>query len=572
MEPLNGFWLPQHLRNQAIFANAETGSQSFVRGRPCEPDDEGAVTAHWPILDEAAWQRLLIGLKTNRRRAPQGRAFWQRMGTALESAARRFADPADSLHARALAALPGYTGYSEGMIRASLSALNLWTLDPFPAAFDLNPSWAAVEDWQTMPGLPGRLRFYPASRPSPSLWARLLGRPASLSTRALLAPAPPLELVVGFGAGNVPGTALMIAFLAMATALEGGPPPSIVIRNSRREPILAPLLLDALEDADPDLVASLAVLVWDHGDAAAQQQVLARADLVIAAAGDQAIAEIEGSLHSGPRPTPARFHAHGHKVSFSAIGREVLAHDLRVAGEDTLLIQAVALLAALDSVFWDQHGCLSSRVHFVEDGGKGHYDYREFAAHLNQTLSMLAGVLPRGAWPRRPLRNAFDRYKQLERTGQLQVLSGYDDDYVVIADERPLDAMAFASMVNECQGRVIVIRPVGDLMDVPHGYLSLLPAVNLQSLSVAVGRPSEGLSDGFLRFATACGARGVTAIRTVGRGAFPQLAYSWDGLIPLDLVRQRDAGHFSTIEFDSPCDEIVDTYRQFLTFGFSFPA
>ena len=35
----------------------------------------------------------------------------------------------------------------------------------------------------------------------------------------------------------------------------------------------------------------------------------------------------------------------------------------------TPLIDVVTLLAALDSVFWDQYGCLSSRIHFVEAAG-----------------------------------------------------------------------------------------------------------------------------------------------------------------------------------------------------------
>jgi hypothetical protein len=70
-----------------------------------------------------------------------------------------------------------------------------------------------------------------------------------------------------------------------------------------------------------------------------------------------------------------------------------------------------------------------------------------------------------------------------------------------------------------------------------------------------------------LQFAEACGARGVTAIRTVGRGAFPQLAYSWDGLIPLDLVRQRPPGWFTTIEFEAPYDEMLATYRLLLKRG-----
>jgi hypothetical protein len=98
-------------------------------------------------------------------------------------------------------------------------------------------------------------------------------------------------------------------------------------------------------------------------------------------------------------------------------------------------------------------------------------------------------------------------------------------------------------------------------MEIPELYFKMLPPENLQSLSVAVGRSGEGLTDGFLHFAEACGACGVTAIRTIGRGAFPQLAYSWDGFLPLDLVRERPAGYFTTIEFDNPYEQILETYQ-----------
>jgi hypothetical protein len=146
----------------------------------------------------------------------------------------------------------------------------------------------------------------------------------------------------------------------------------------------------------------------------------------------------------------------------------------------------------------------------------------------------------------------------------VRVFSGYDDEFVVVLDGRALDPEAFYRQVNDCQGRVIVVRPVADLMEIPEGYLRTLPAHNLQSLSVALGAPGEGLSEPALKFAEACGARGVTAIRCVGRGAFPQLAYSWDGLIPLDLVHRRPAGYFTTIEFDHPYEQILETYHLLL--------
>jgi hypothetical protein len=98
-------------------------------------------------------------------------------------------------------------------------------------------------------------------------------------------------------------------------------------------------------------------------------------------------------------------------------------------------------------------------------------------------------------------------------------------------------------------------------MEVPWRYLEMLPRHSVRSLSVAVGRPGQGLTKQLLEFAAACGKRGVSTIRTVGAGAFPRPAYSWDGLLPLDFVGQRPAGHFATIEFDAPFDEMLETYR-----------
>lgn len=52
---------------------------------------------------------------------------------------------------------------------------------------------------------------------------------------------------------------------------------------------------------------------------------------------------------------------------------------------------------------------------------------------------------------------------------------------------------------------------------------------------------------------------GVAGIRTVGRGAFPQLTYSCDGLLPLDLIARRQRGHFAALEFDAPWTQIYET-------------
>jgi len=55
--------------------------------------------------------------------------------------------------------------------------------------------------------------------------------------------------------------------------------------------------------------------------------------------------------------------------------------------------------------------------------------------------------------------------------------------------------------------------------------------------------------------------RRLVRSRGVGRGGFPQLAYSWDGLLPLVLLARRQRGHFTTIEFYEPWTQIYETHQ-----------
>lgn len=119
-------------------------------------------------------------------------------------------------------------------------------------------------------------------------------------------PAP--RTLVGFAAGSI-GAALLITLLGRLVQ----PRPAILVRNSRREPFFTPLLLAALEETDPALVANVAVLLWDYDDAALQMAVLREADLLVMVAGDDTIARIEADVRrAGASP---RLHRHGHKSS-----------------------------------------------------------------------------------------------------------------------------------------------------------------------------------------------------------------------------------------------------------------
>jgi hypothetical protein len=203
----------------------ETGYQtlSLAQGRPSHPGEQGAVTVRWPLLEAGAWRELLAQLEDGRQRVPQGQDYWDRFQAALGPVAKRFADPTDPLPGLALNALPAFTGYSEAMIQVVVGALGMWALDLFPAAFRLAPSLKAVHTWLPMGPLPGRMRFYDDRR-----WSAAVARWPGQGGRSLFGPLSSPDLVVGYGAGNVPGTALLIALLAQATTLTGGLAPASI--------------------------------------------------------------------------------------------------------------------------------------------------------------------------------------------------------------------------------------------------------------------------------------------------------------------------------------------------------
>jgi hypothetical protein len=211
-------------------------------------------------------------------------------------------------------------------------------------------------------------------------------------------------------------------------------------------------------------------------------------------------------------------------------------------------------LAALDSTFWDQYGCLSARVHFVQRGGE--HTPADYATALSRAMHELAGRMPRGVAPRRFLHRAYDTYRLLERQGNVRVLTDYDDDCLVVVDERAWNADQWRSTVNRCTGRVVVVRPIDDLGEVSARYLCHLPPANLQSTSVAVSAEEA------LGLAEDLGACGVTALRSLGRAAFPQMAYSWDGLLPLDLGNRRPPGRFTTLQTEDTLASMAQAAAQ----------
>jgi hypothetical protein len=182
-----------------------------------------------------------------------------------------------------------------------------------------------------------------------------------------------------------------------------------------------------------------------------------QADAVIAYGTDRTIDAVRS------RVSPAtRFVAYGHKLSFGVVGRDALTAARQAETADR---------AAYDVAKYDQQGCLSPHVYYVEQGGD--LTPRDFAAQLGTALTRYQGLAPRGrltleeAAAAAAVRQAHELREV--RGGGAALFEG--DGWAVLFDPDPI-------FQPSCLNRTIWIKPIADMLaDVPRlvapvqGYL-----------------------------------------------------------------------------------------------------
>src|SRR5208337_760218 len=167
------------------------------------------------------------------------------------------------------------------------------------------------------------------------------------SRRASLARAP--DLVVHIAAGNLPSPALSAMVLGVLVRS------AQFVKCASGTSLLPRLFAHSLYEVEPKLGACLEVAEWRGGNADLEQAVFDEADCVTATASDETLAVIRQRL-----PGRTRFLGYGYRVSFGYVAGAVLTgHSAR----------KVAAHAAADVAAWNQQGCLSPHVIYVEHGG-----------------------------------------------------------------------------------------------------------------------------------------------------------------------------------------------------------
>lgn len=146
-------------------------------------------------------------------------------------------------------------------------------------------------------------------------------------------------------AGNLPGLAAWPVFLTLAIGA------AAVVKPASGDPLFPHLLWESLHAVSPVVAEAVWVLPWKGGYAPVEELVFREADVVVAQGRNSTLATLASRA-------PGKLIGHGERVSFAFVGREM--------AEEPELMREAARRVAYDVAVWDQRGCRSPHVCFVE--------------------------------------------------------------------------------------------------------------------------------------------------------------------------------------------------------------
>jgi hypothetical protein len=320
------------------------------------------------------------------------------------------------------------------------------------------------------------------------------------------------DLLLHIWAGNVPGLPLwsMISGLLVKAGTIGKAPSA--------EPLFATWFAELLVEIDPALADCLAIVWWKGGDAARETALLKQADVVLAYGGNESLAAIRART-----PVTARCLTYGHKVSFGMVARAAL---------DTGKAWKTAHDAAYDVIGYDQQGCYSPHLFFVERGGR--VSPREFSRYVANELAGFERKFPR-------------RALSIDEAGGVAAWRH--------AEEMKSSAEAGRDIMGDAAGAwsAVYVDEAEDLS--PSGLNRCVKIVAVDDLADAVARiapfkaflQTVGIAaapDELFRLSDALGAEGVTRICALGHMTAPEAGWHHDGRFNLlDLVTLTEIEH-----------------------------
>jgi hypothetical protein len=327
------------------------------------------------------------------------------------------------------------------------------------------------------------------------------------SSRRALARGP--GLIAHVCAGNIPCPTLLsivLGFLVRSAQ---------VVKCASGTTLLPRLLAHSLYEVEPKLGACLEIAEWPGGRDALEAALFQEADCVTATGADETLAAIKSRL-----PVQVRFLGYGHRLSFGYVAQEVLSH---------INLATTASHAAADVAAWDQLGCLSPHVIYVECGGRASPE--QFAEALALELAKREAIEPRGAAPTEiaaaiATRRAFYEVRAAHDPGTRCWFSKESTVWSVVYEADPRFQVS-------CLHRFVYVKSVANLKEA----LQAADDVRTKVSTVGVAAPESRAHE----IARELAQWGVSRVCPLGQMQNPPLAWRHDGRPSLaDLVTWMD--------------------------------
>lgn len=284
------------------------------------------------------------------------------------------------------------------------------------------------------------------------------------------------------------------------------------IKVPTEEPVFGALYAKSIEEIDPKLAYSIAVLPFGSGDKRVREFLFSKSNIVRATGGEQARISLTDLAKKHNIPISG----HWHKFSFITLSREYM--DERAS--------QVAELVSLDVTAWDQQGCFSPQEIFVETGGE--VDPIKFAELLAEEMETTSIALPKGVNSgKMQVLDGYHQYFKKEMMGYpVKIFPSATHQWLVIYDGTTENVEPSPLF------RVIRVKPVNDIMEIP----KLVKPIGSFLQTVGVAIPNNRL----IPFADAIGEVGATNIRAISSMTLQKPWEPWDGRFPLHELFEHD--------------------------------
>lgn len=313
------------------------------------------------------------------------------------------------------------------------------------------------------------------------------------------------RLIVHILAGNIPGIGVLsISYALMVKSAS-------LVKLSASEPIVTPLFAQSLAEVAPDLASCIAVVLWTGGNEAIESVAFQCSDAVVAYGSATTIAAIRNRL-----PPTTRLIPYGHRISMAVIDAQHCTTD-------------VALALARDIAMFDQQGCLSPQLIFVEGATE---NALEFGRLLASALNRVAMELPPGRHIHERASNIQQWRMVYQMAGAHLITSEHSVDWTVIVLQQPVAATPFAHSLI-CPPRTTLLRTFMNEQELISELEPLRPFLSTAGCAISDGKKAH-LFETLARM-------GITRICAVGDMQSPPATWHHDGRPNLaDLITWVD--------------------------------